>query len=68
MDISERYRTEAERCLSEAAGVKDRRRRAAWEDLAQRWLDLAQQLKARADHPVTKHRHAVHRTGHRRAA
>jgi hypothetical protein len=47
MDLAERYRTEAAHCLREAAQLGDRHRRATWEAFAQRWLELAAQLKAR---------------------
>lgn len=63
MELLERYQTEAEYCLSEAAALKDRRRRAVWEALARRWLDLAKELKADADHPTIKRQRVI---GHAR--
>ena len=47
MNLAERCHTEAEHCLREAAQLRDRGRRATWEAFAQRWLELAAQLKAR---------------------
>jgi hypothetical protein len=68
MDLAERYRTEAEHCLSEAARFRDKRRRATWEALARRWIDLAEQLKARAHQPAITHRGGADRAKHRNAA
>jgi hypothetical protein len=62
MELTERYRTEAEHCLREAAQLRDRGRRATWEAFARRWLELAGQVKLRAPQPTLKRRTTVSRT------
>ena len=61
MDLAERYRTEAEHCLREAAQVEDRARRATWEAFARRWLELARDFKARVPLQTPRRRIPVNR-------
>jgi hypothetical protein len=69
MDLAERYQTEAQHCLREAASVTDRRRKAGWQALAQRWLELAEHLNATpVDRPKAPHHRTASRIGHRHAA
>jgi hypothetical protein len=63
MDLAERYRTEAEHCLREAARLRDRDHRGSWEAFAERWLELAGELQTRVSQPTASRRITANRAG-----